>query len=250
MKKILLVAVCCAFVMLAGNAFAYRPFNTDGAEVVGKGTFVDELGWDYFEWKNKDTDNIFSTFMFLGLSKNLHVGVGVPYVIHNVNDGDRTSGVGDIYYYAKYVAVRDAKDTAIVAYKFQGKADNGDYNKFLGYGDKEYQFSICLTQPLGDLLQIHGQLGYNFVSAAKNENYQNYINYGVAADFAYTKKTHFLFEISGNENPDKTLQDQKVGMAGVTYAISDHFVADVNYRKGLTDTSQKYQVGAGLSVIF
>ncbi len=252
MKKNYVVAsIVFLLVLICSNqAFAYRPFVTDGAEVVGKGVFLDELGWDHLDWKNKDTDDIYSSFMFLGITKDLHVGVGVPYSVHSINEGPSTRGWNDFYYYAKYVGIRDAKGNAAVSYKFQGKWNNGDYYKILGFGDKEYQGSICITQPIGDILQIHGQLGYNLVSDAKNENYSNYVNYGVAADYSYTKELHFLFEVSGNENPDKTLESQRLGTIGFNYTLNDHFVFDATYRHGLTDTTQKNQYGIGLTVIF
>jgi hypothetical protein len=250
MRKFFVGVVIFCIMLTATTAFAYRPFLTDSADISGKGVFIDEVGVDFLKWENKDTDTIISSFMFFGITKDLHVGVGVPYAFHSVYGGEKHGGFNDIYYYAKYVSIRDAKDAAVVSYKFQGKWNNGDYDKYLGFGDKEYQGSVILTQPVGDILQIHGQLAYNLVAEAKNPNYQNYISYGVAADYAYTKPTHFLFEVTGNQNPDKTLRDQKVGMIGVNYTLNDHYVVDASYRKGLTDTAQDYQVGVGVTIIY
>jgi hypothetical protein len=236
--------------VLCGNAFAYRPFITDGAEPVGKEVFVDELGWDKLTWKNKDTDNIFSSFMFYGITKDLHVAIGVPYIIHNIKNGDKTDGFGDLYYFAKYAFLRNSKDQALASVKLQYKDGNGNYDKYTGFGDKEYQGSLCLTKVFGDDIQIHGQFGYNWISAEKNPNYHNYFNYGIAADYLVTAKFHLLFEVSGNENLDRTLENQRVGMFGANYTINEHYVIDASYRKGLTDTTQDNQIGIGLTLIF
>lgn len=248
MKKFYMVMLI--LLVFSSTAFAYRPFVTDGAEPVGKGVFVDELGWDKLTWDNKDTDNIFSSFMFYGLTKDFHVAIGIPYVIHNIKDGQKTDGFGDLYYFIKYAVIRDSKDHALASVKLQYKDDNGDYNKYTGFGDKEYQGSLCLSKVFGDDLKIHGQFGYNLVSDSKNPNYHNYYNYGIAADYLITGRFNLLFEVSGNENLDKTLKDQRFGMFGANYSINEFYVIDASYRKGLTDTTPDNQIGIGLTLIF
>ena len=246
MKKLLLA--CLTVIFLATPAFAYRPFLTEDAEIVGNKVFQSETSWDYIKWNSKDSDNIFAEIAYFGITKNIHVAAGIPYVSHKIFNADRTNGYGDAIFVAKYVASRDKNDVAIVAYKLNVKWNNGDYDKILGYGDKEYQTSICLTQPVFENLTLHGQLGYTFVSEAKNLNYGNFIVYGVAADFTLNKTIHLAAEITGNQNPDRTLGDQRLWMVGGYYIINDHMNFDVTIRDGMTDTSPNYQLGTGLVI--
>jgi len=249
MKKIVLFTLVMLFVV-ASSAFAYRPFFTEDAEIVGDKVFQNEVAVDQMTWKSKDADTIYSDTVYYGFTKNIHASLTIPYAYHKVNNGDTYSGQSDLFLVGKYVLLRDAKDVARVAIKVTGKWDNGDYNKVLGFGDKEYAALLCFTQPVFENLLVHAHGGYTIVTDKKNPNYENYWLYAVGADLIVTQKGHLIAELVANKNLDSTLQQQRFINAGMYYVISDHWNVDLTYRYGLTNTTQDYGFGAGIGFHF
>ncbi|MBF0567209.1 MAG: hypothetical protein HQK89_18445, partial [Nitrospirae bacterium] len=94
--------------LFAGSALAYRPFTTEDSGVAGKGVLQTEVSYDYFQWKNGDTDQIFLLVApIYGPTESLELSVETPYVIHITRGRAPQKGVGDINLVAKQVLIWD-----------------------------------------------------------------------------------------------------------------------------------------------
>ena len=85
-------------------ASAYRPFTTEDAGVAGRGVLQMEISYDFFKWRNGDTDQIFLLVSPLyGPTENIELSVETPYIIHHSNASGTAEGVGNINLVEKYV---------------------------------------------------------------------------------------------------------------------------------------------------
>jgi len=233
-------------VLVASSAFAYRPFYTEDAEIVGDKVFQNEFSIDQIEWKSEDTDTIITDIVYYGINKNIHVAAGIPYSKHKIYKGDSFKGYGDFFLVGKYIVIRDKNDMARIAIKATGKWNNGSYDKYVGFGDKEYAGILCFTQPISEKILVHAQSGYTVVTDRKNPDYKNYWLYAVGTDLTITKKGHLIAELIANKNLISTLQQQRFINVGGYYIINNYWNFDLTYRNGLTDTAQDHGFGVGL----
>lgn len=236
----------------AASVFAYRPFNTEDAGVAGKGVLQTEISYDFFKWKNGDSDQIFLLVSpIYGPTENIELSIETPFVIHKSKEG-RSEGVGDINLVGKYVLLWDHYETkdALLTMKGVVKLNSGDFDKGLGRGDVEYSLFPVVSKTVGEFLTVHGQLGYTFVTDRENPELRDYYFYGLALDFALTKPFHFVTELTGNENPDRTLGQQNMALAGFTYEVNKHITLDATVKKGIGNASPDWGWGVGAAIEF
>jgi hypothetical protein len=249
--KAALIAVSI-FLFFAGEAFAYRPFTTEDAGVAGKGVLQTEISYDYFKWQNGHSDQIllFVTPIY-GAAERLELSVETPLVIHKDTEST-TAGVGDINLVGKYVLLWDNYETkdGLLTLKGLVKLNSGDFEKNLGRGDTEYSLFPVFSKIINEDLTVHAQLGYTFVTDKENPDLRNYYFYGGAIDYALTKPLHAVAEFTGNQNPDRTQQDQMIALAGFTYTLSKQVIVDATYKKGFGPASPQWGAGVGVAIEF
>ena len=252
MKKTVLYIIFFAS-FFAEPAFAYRPFCTEDAGVAGKGVFQLEQSWDYFKWKNGDSDQIFLLVApIYGPTENIELSLETPYLIHKTADGATTEGIGDINLVIKNVLIWENYDTKDALFTIKGvvKLDSGDYNKGLGRGDVEYSLVPVITKIINKSLTVHGQFGYSWVTNKQDLNLRNYTFYGAAADYALTEPLHAVIEFTNNQYPDRNQVDQRLGLLGFTYMVSKYVTLDASYKKGFSVCSPDWGFGVGASIQF
>lgn len=131
------------------------------------------------------------------------------------------------------------------------KLDNGDYDKGLGSGDKDYSLYAVASKTIGGAT-IHAQFGYTWVGDEEDSNLRNITLYGLAVDCALTEPFHILAEFNGNRHPDQTAEeeDPRNTLAGVTYKVSDNLTLDAAYRWGLSDSVPDWSTTVGASITY
>lgn len=82
--------------------FAARPLITEGVDIVEKGTFEVEVGFDYFREDNRDRYYIPLILLKYGPIKKLEVGGSIGYLWNDLHDGERQDGWTDFFPYLKY----------------------------------------------------------------------------------------------------------------------------------------------------
>ena len=248
MKKKCLLAIF--FVIAATDAFAYRPLGTEDAGVAGRGVAQIEVSWDYVKWENGDMENIFLFVPVYGVTNNLELSAEVPYIFHSPDSGKDEEGAGDINLVAKYLLLDEGAYTPAFTIKGVVKLDNGDYDKGLGSGDRDYSAFAVFSKTVASFA-FHAHIGYARVGDRKDENLRDITLYGFAADYAMNERCHIVAEINGNRHTDRTA-DENPGNAlvGVIYRVSDTLFLDAAVRRGLTDASPEWSTTAGISLSF
>ncbi len=238
------------FLFLAtSNSFAYRPLATEDAGVAGKGVAQAELSWDNIKWKNSDREDIFLLVPIYGLTENLELSLEIPYLYHRPASGPSEEGTGDICIVAKYLLVPGGAESPAFAVKGVAKMDNGDYDKGLGSGDKDYSIVAALSETVGQLTG-HVQIGYTWTGDKKDERLDVTL-YGAALDYALSEFIHILAEVTAERHPDRLEHENPlIALTGISYKVSDSLTLDAAYRWGLNDSVPYTSTTVGVSITF
>lgn len=59
-----------------------------------------------------------------------------------------------------------------------------------------------------------------------------------------------MTEFTGNENPDRTLGQQNMALAGFTYEVNKHIILDATVKKGVGNASPDWGWGVGAAIEF
>ncbi len=235
---------------ISGRSFAYRPLGTEDAGVAGKGVTQMELSWDYLKWNKKDKEQIFLFVPIYGATERIELSAEIPYLVHHFEPGSGTEGIADVNLAGKYLLVPESEGSPAFTAKGVIKLDNGDFEKGLGSGDRDYSIFAVVSITVTDII-IHGQLGYTWIGKEKDPNLNNIYLYGVALDYAITEAFHMVGEINGNRHPDRTINEHpRLILLGATYKLSQKLTADFAVRQGLTNTTPDWSTTAGVSVTF
>lgn len=247
-RSLIITGLCLFFA--SSSVLAYRPLGTEDAGVAGKGVAQTEVSWDYLKWENDDKEQVLMLVPIYGLTEDLELSVEIPYLIHNPDVGDSEEGIGDVNLVVKYLLYEESDESLAFTVKGVVKLDNGDEDKGLGSGDKDYSLFAVASKTIGDIT-LHGMFGYTWVGDKKDENLRNITLYGAALDYALTEPFHLLAEINGNRHPDRMEdEDPRNALAGISYKVSDKLTLDAAYRWGLTDAYPEWSTTAGASITF
>lgn len=248
-KKSLVLGGALLFLTASGS-LAYRPLSTEDAGVAGAGVAQAEASWDSLKWKNDDLEQVFLLVPIYGVTENLELSVEVPYLYHSPASTPSEEGTGDINIVAKYLLMPGGTDNPALAVKGVVKMDNGDYNKGLGSGDKDYSIVAVISETVGQLTG-HVQIGYTWIGKKMNNNLRDITLYGAALDYAASDDLHLLAEFSESRHPDSTAsEDPRSALAGLTYKVSDMLTLDAAYRWGLSNSVPDRGTTVGASITF
>lgn len=248
LKKNLVLAGLFLF-LAASSSFAYRPLATEDAGVAGKGVAQAEVSWDNIKWKNGDKEDIFLFVPIYGLTENLELSVEIPYLYHRTDSAPSEEGTGDINIVAKYLLIPGGTEGLAFAVKGVVKMDNGDYDKGLGSGDKDYSIVAALSETVGQLTG-HAQIGYTRTGDKKDKRLDVTL-YGAALDYALAESLHILAEVTAERHPDRLENDNPlIALTGITFKVSDNLTLDAAYRWGLNDSVTYTSTTVGASITF
>jgi hypothetical protein len=237
------------FVIHPEVSFAYRPLGTEDAGVAGKGVAQMEISWDYLKW-NGEKEHVFLLVPIYGLTERLELSAEMPYLIHKFEEEPSEEGVGDINLVVKYLLINEGVKNPAFTLKGVVKLDNGDFEKGLGSGDKDYSIFVVVSKNIKDLT-LHGQLGYTWIGKEKDENLRNIYLYGLALDYGLTEAFHIVGEINGYRHPDRReAEDPRNILLGITYKLSEKLILDLAIRRGLTVSTPDWSTTAGVSITF
>lgn len=251
MKKSFLITALAMFLfVLAGNAFAYRPFATEDAGVAGEGVTQVEVSLDRLEWENDDDDFVFMVVPIYGVTERLEVSAELPYLRHNPEVGDSESGAGDVNLVGKYLLSEEDGVHPALAAKVVIKTSSGDHKKGLGTGDEDLSLVLAATKTV-EKFKLHGQFGYTFVGDDKDSNLRDVVLYGVAADYEMQKDLHLAVEVAGNRHTDRRENTDPLNLlVGVIVNASDKVALDASFKLGLNNESPDWGFGVGASITF
>lgn len=203
------------------------------------------------KWKNDDVEQVFLLVPIYGLTDNLELSVEVPYLFHNPKVGGFEDGIGDLNLVAKYILIKEGDKNPAFTVKGVVKLDNGDYDRGLGSGDKDYSIFAVASKTISQVT-VHGHAGYTWIGDKKDKSLRDITIYGIAVDYTLAEALHILAEINGNRHPDRTTEedDPRNALAGLTYRVSDNLTLDAAYRWGMSDSVPDWSTTMGVSITY
>ncbi len=238
--KSLLVGLFC--VCVVSNVYAARPLNTDDAGVVAQKEVEVEVGYEYSD--ASDYENNLSLVLTTGLLESLDIGIEIPYQNVDRLFLENQKGVGDVTITSKYNFLSD-QDLFDAAVSFSYKMDNGNENKSLGTGNKEYSISAIISKAVQDYV-FHFNLGSSFIESA-----DDLINYNVAVDCSLTDHINLVAELFGSHDFSGGFDENSLStLMGITYELGKHAVYDLGITFGLSDAEPDFKVATGFTFVF
>ena len=243
-------ALTLAATVLYGRAFAYRPFATEDAGVVGKGVLELEASLDHARWRGGDRDVALLLVPVYGVTQRLELSVDVPYMFHDPEEGGQDSALGDITVSAKIALAGETARRPALTLKGFVKSDSGDHARGSGSGHWDYHLGAAASKTLGDLT-LHGALGHTFIGASGHDGARDIYLYGLAADWRLTATLHLVTEATGSKNRDRRVKADPLSfLVGLTYRLFDGLTLDAGLRYGANRSVPELGVTAGATVTF
>lgn len=236
------VVVTLAFVW-TGSAFAGRPLSTEDTGTVGKGAFEVEVGVDYLRYENDDEEISPGLALTYGLTDNLDIGLGVPFLFLRPDDGPDEEGLSDLELCLKYGFLEEAERYPSLALVGFVTLPTGDVDKGLGAGNSDMGILLVASKDLCDMT-FHCNLGYQYVGSGQPNDV---FLYGAAFERPLNEKWTLVGEIVGETS---AAPDAVNCLLGVTYEVKENLVLDFGVSYDLADEEDSPDYGLTMGATF
>lgn len=214
--------------LFASPGFAARPLATDDAGTVDRGAFETEVGYDYAEYQDEQTQSI-GVFLKHGLTEKFDFCVGVPYEIEP-EDALGSAGLG-----VKFAFFQEEENSPAVSLTFS-----------YGIGASEYTLNGILTKEIWQLV-IHLNLGH---VATGDLTEKGVTTYSGAIEFPLGESLVLVGEIVGEADAYSDTDDPIEGLFGGNWGIRESLTFDLGIGFGFNDLSPDWKMTAGLTCGF
>lgn len=247
-----------AVLIAPATSHAARPLITDDTGTVGKGKAQVELGGEWFSWKDtveetrvEETGTEASGVFTYGLSENVDVVAGLPYVWSKAEENGETvfrdNGFSDVSLEAKWRFFE--KNGFGLALKPGITLPTGDHEKGFGTGRVTYGLTFIASKEL-EPFAFHLNAGY-----ARNENKaderEDLWSASLAATYEVVKGLNIVGDIGFARNADPTVQTAPAfALVGFNYAVNDHVMFDAGFKVGLNKQQVDHSIIAGVTFNF
>ena len=157
--RILLIVLMALY--FAVPCRAGRPLATEDAYSVGARGLEAEFGFDYVTVGDAGKEygpTVVGTYGVLGF---VDVAAEAPFLFVETEEGERTSGLGDVVVRAKVVAFGGEDAGPALAFVPEARLATGDSRKGLGCGAHDFGGLVALSYAAG-ALTFHGNVGYAY----------------------------------------------------------------------------------------
>lgn len=229
--------------------YAYHPLITDDTGTQGKGRyqyeFQLEYGYDREEGIKTEELSLNNTLTY-GLTDNLDIGIGAPYIYWKEEDGESIdeSGFSDIELGLKYrfYELKGFK----AAIKPSITIPSGDEKRGLGSGRVTGRLFLILDKEFEDFT-LFFNAGY-----IRNENSvderKNLWHLSLAGEYRIKEELKIVGNIGMEKAPDKTADEELAFLiGGAVYSLSEVFDLSGGIKAGLTKTETDLSLMAGIT---
>ena len=157
--RILLIVLMVLYFALPCRAG--RPLATEDAYNVGARGLEAEFGFDYLTVDGAGDEYGPTVVGTYGVLAFVDVAVEAPFLFVQPEEGERTSGLGDVVARAKVVAFGGEDAGPAFALVPEVKLATGDSDKGLGCGTNDFGGLLALSYAVG-ALTFHGNVGYAY----------------------------------------------------------------------------------------
>jgi len=212
--------------ILPGPAGAARPLNTDDAGTVAVNKFELDLG--YGDESVGEINRGFSLLLRHGITERLDLYVGTECQLKP------ESGLDEVNIGFKGVLI-----------PVKGNFPGFSLSVNLEPGQSEYFINAILSQPWGEKLLLHFNLGYTNPEAFKKGD----IFWGGAFDWAVVKRFNLVGEFFGEEGLGSENTSTRSWLVGGKSSITDYLVLDIATGTKLSEDPGWYVTG-GMTLTF
>lgn len=249
--RVLLISIFIfSLILYLSPAYAYHPLITDDTGTQGKGRyqyeFQLEYGYDKEEGIKSKELSVNNTLTY-GLTDNLDIGIGAPYIYWKEEDGEsiHESGFSDIELGLKYRFYEFKGFNA--ALKPSITIPSGDEKRGLGSGRVTGRLFLILDKEFEDFT-LFFNAGY-----IRNENRiderKNLWHLSLAGEYRIKEELKIVGNIGMEKAPDRTSDKEPAFLiAGAVYSLSEVFDLSGGVKTGLTtpETDLSFMAGSTL----
>jgi hypothetical protein len=235
------------FAAFAVPGRAGRPLATEDAYGVGARGLEAEFGFDYLTADGAGKEYGPVVVGTYGVINFVDVAAEVPFLFVDSEEGDRTSGLGDVAVRAKVAALGDEEAGAALAFVPEARLATGDSRKGLGCGANGFGGLVALSYATG-ALTLHGNVGYAYAVPDEGENEGNACA-ACAAEFAAFGPVSLAVEFLADLAREETASgEEKLPMAaggGLSVDALDNLALDAGAHVGLGAADGEFCATAG-----
>ena len=213
-----LVGLC----VLPGQALAARPLSTDDSGTVEAGKSEMEAGYGHEDFGGSCRG--LSLGWKHGITERMDLGVGTGWQF------DPDEGAEEVSLSLKWSLI-PVKD------RFPGFSFSAGFAP----SGSEYFLNGIVTQPLGEKLSVHINLGYTVPEAYQD----GAIFWGGAVEYAIHEKINLVAEAIGEEDISDNNEDCRSWLLGGNAAVTDFLTLDLGGGTRLSDDPGWFVTGGG-----
>jgi hypothetical protein len=255
-----LLLISCSFV-----ARAQQPFNTDDADVTGKGKLHLQVGDEYDVLQRAlypaKTQNTTVVEIDYGLWKNVEIGFAPPLlVLHSsrVVAPQTVSGIGDATLHVKYNFLKEREGSRLPAMTISGivQFPTGNASKQLGTGLYDYYINGILQKSATKKTKLRLNGGVLFAGNTINgllgiRTRGRVFTGGASVVKQYTKRLDLGAELTGALTGNFQLsRGQLQTLVGGNYAVRKNLTLDFAVVAGRFNASPRAGLQLGFSLDF
>lgn len=253
MKRVVgfILALLFLISLIPHYLFAGQPLSTDDTGTIESGHLQIEMEAEYLKESHDYKETSISTTLTTGVIwDRLDFAVGVPYLWTDPSGADNTNGFSDLETRLKLRFLDETDNIPSLAVTAGLKADTGDCDKGLGSGTTDFMGNFIATKCFGKFT-MHGNVGYNKTGDLPEEIIYDFVNLGLAGEYAFTEKFVLVGEVYAELAVEDTDDENPVDvLVGGKYTLPCETVLDCGVAIGLTDGAPDYRVAIGLTHVF
>ncbi|HUU56371.1 MAG TPA: transporter [bacterium] len=228
---------------------AGRPLATEDAYGVGARGLEAEFGFDYVTVDDAGKEYGPTVVGTYGVLRFLDVAAEVRFPVVEPEEGDGTSGLGDVALRAKVVAFGNEEAGPSLAFVPEVKLATGDSEKELGCGTNDFGGLAAFSYAAGPVT-VHANAGYAY--AVPDEGNGEGTAYGACAvEFAAFGPASLAAEFLADLAQDETaVGEGKFPMAaggGLSFDALDNLALDAGAHAGLGAADGEFCATAGVT---
>ncbi|MFN3739771.1 MAG: transporter [Thermodesulfovibrionales bacterium] len=251
-KVLFIFLFAFSLIFSVSPVWAYHPLITDDTGTQGEGRWQYDFNVEYGYDKDKGIKTkelSLNNTLTYGLTDNLDIGIGIPYVYWKEEDHESIdeSGFSDIELGLKY-RFYETKGLN-VAIKPSITIPSGDEERGLGTGRVTGRFFLILDREFRDLTFFFNA-GY-----IRNENRiderKNLWHLSLAGEYRIKEGFKVVGNIGMEKDPDRTSHKNPAFLIiGTVYTFSDAFDLSAGIKRGLTEPETDTSLMAGITLRF
>jgi hypothetical protein len=235
--------------LAAVPCWAGRPLATEDAYNVGARGLELEFGFDYVTNEDDGAEYGPTVVGTYGVLSFLDAAVEVPVLFADPDEGDGTSGLGDIIVRAKVAVFGEEEGGPALAFVPEVKLATGDAERELGCGSNDVGALAAFSFATGPFA-VHADVGYAYAMPAEGDAGGTACA-ACAAEFAafgpVSLAAEFLADLSKEEMAEGEEEFPLAAGGGLSVGVLENLALDAGVHFGLGAADGETAITAGLT---